>query len=176
MSKSAIHAPFVRSPYNYDTMAASDESGLFCADPSLTQQQFKEETDINYIIDLYTRTGVLPQSNITPQFGDFTHATDYHSALNLVKASEMTFMSLPAALRARFGNDPGQLIGFLNDSENRDEAIRLGLVDAPPSEGLSTGSPERPQGASGGETVGKAGQRAKAPVRPSKGDSEGDDD
>ena len=45
----ANKAPFLRTPYNYDTVAASNESGLGCEDPTLTQQQFAEESDINTI-------------------------------------------------------------------------------------------------------------------------------
>lgn len=134
MSKSSISVPFVRSPYNYDTKAASDESGLKCEDPSLTQQQFKEETDINYIVDTYTRTGVLPHTIGTPQFGDFTGAQDYHSSVNQVIAAQQSFMALPAQLRSRFDNDPGQLLDFLADGDNRDEAIKLGLLDASKSD------------------------------------------
>jgi len=40
-------------------------------------------------------------------------------------------MRLPADLRARFDNDPAQLIQFLENSDNKDEAIKLGLVNKP---------------------------------------------
>jgi hypothetical protein len=38
-------------------------------------------------------------------------------------------MALPADLRARFSNNPEELINFLDNPENKDEAIRLGLLD-----------------------------------------------
>ena len=37
-------------------------------------------------------------------------------------------MALPAQIRSRFENDPAKLIDFLDNSENLDEAIKLGLV------------------------------------------------
>jgi hypothetical protein len=40
-------------------------------------------------------------------------------------------MRLPAELRARFENDPAKLIEFIDNSENLDEAINLGLVNKP---------------------------------------------
>ena len=40
-------------------------------------------------------------------------------------------MTLPADLRKRFSNDPGQLLSFLENEDNRAEAIKLGLVNAP---------------------------------------------
>jgi phage internal scaffolding protein len=123
--------PFLRSPYNYDTDAASNESGLHCEDASLTQQHFKDETDINNILRQFNITGLLPEAPLSPRYGDFTGVVDYHSALNQVIAAEDQFMGLPATLRARFENDPALLIEFLNNPENLDEAISLGLVNKP---------------------------------------------
>ena len=124
--------PFLRTPYNYDTDAASNESGLHCEDASLTQQHFKDECDINNILRQFNITGILPESSISPRYGDFTGVVDYHSALNQVIAAEDEFMSLPATLRARFENDPAQLIEFLNNPENLNEAVSLGLVEKKP--------------------------------------------
>jgi len=123
-----MKSPFIRNPYNYDTLAASNESGLRCEDATRTQQHFKDETDINNILRMFNITGQLPKKAVTPQYGDFTGIYDYHGALNAVIAAEDEFMTLPATLRARFDNDPQELIEFLNNEENKDEAIKLGLV------------------------------------------------
>jgi len=123
--------PFLRTPYNYDTDAASNESGLHCEDASLAQQHFKDECDINNILRQFNITGMLPQQAVSPRYGDFTGVSDYHTALNQVIAAEDEFMSLPATLRARFENDPANLINFLDNPENKDEAIKLGLVNKP---------------------------------------------
>ena len=123
--------PFLRTPYNYDTNAASNESGLHCEDASLAQQHFKDECDINNILKQFNITGQLPEGTLSPRYGDFTGIGDYHTALNRVIAAEDEFMSLPADLRARFENDPAQLIEFLDKSENLNEAISLGLVNKP---------------------------------------------
>lgn len=119
---------FLRSPYNYDTDAASVESGLECQDETLARQSFKEEADINTIVNRFMKTGVLPQAVNLPRYGDFSEAMDYHSALNLIMQADDAFMELPAELRARFENDPGQLLEFLQDEANRPEAEKLGLV------------------------------------------------
>lgn len=126
MSKKAI---FLRTPYNYDTDAASNESGLACEEPSLAQQHFKEECDINTILQKFNITGMLPQSTLSPRYGDFTGIGDYHTALNRVIAAQDEFEALPAQIRARFNNDPAQLIEFLQDEANRPEAEKLGLVE-----------------------------------------------
>lgn len=124
-----ITPPFLRTPYNYDMNAASNESGLHCEDASLAQQHFKDETDINNILRQFNITGQLPTALLSPRYGDFTGIVDYQSALNAVIAAEDGFMSLPADTRAKFGNDPEQLIQFLADEGNRAEAEKLGLVD-----------------------------------------------
>ena len=123
------HEVFLRTPYNYDTDAASDESGLACEEPSLAQQHFKEECDINNILQKFNITGLLPEAPLSPRYGDFTGIGDYHTALNRVIAAQEEFEALPAQIRARFDNDPAKLIEFLDNSDNRPEAEKLGLVE-----------------------------------------------
>jgi phage internal scaffolding protein len=123
-------APFLRTPYNYDLDAASNESGLHCEDATLTQQHFKDECDINNILRQFNVTGLLPENTLSPRYGDFTGIGDYHTALNRVIAAEDEFMALPAQIRSRFDNDPANLIEFLENSDNKDEAIKLGLVNS----------------------------------------------
>ena len=124
-----VNVPFLRTPYNYDTLAASDESGIACEDASLAQQQFKDECDINNILRQFNITGQLPQATLSPKYGDFTGISDYKTALDRVIAADEEFMNLPANLRARFDNDAANLIEFLNNDENRLEAEKLGLVE-----------------------------------------------
>lgn len=59
----------------------------FNSSPSLTQQQFKEEADINNIIASYNTTGLLTnplvQSARQPMFGDFSNLPqDYMQVQN----------------------------------------------------------------------------------------------
>jgi phage internal scaffolding protein len=133
MSKNTL---FLRTPYNYDLDAASNESGLGCEDPSLAQQHYKDECDINTILQKFNITGLLPESPLSPRYGDFTGISDYHTALNRVIAAQDEFDALPANIRARFENDPAQLIEFLENSENRQEAEKLGLVEPAAAEAV----------------------------------------
>jgi phage internal scaffolding protein len=123
------HEVFLRTPYNYDTDAASNESGLACEEPSLAQQHYKEECDINTILQKFSITGILPDMPVSPRYGDFTGINDYHTALNRVIAAQEEFEALPAQIRARFDNDPAKLIEFLQDDNNRAEAEELGIVN-----------------------------------------------
>ncbi len=133
MSKKAI---FLRTPYNYDTDAASNESGLACEEPSLAQQHFKEECDINTILQKFNITGILPEAPLSPRYGDFSGISDYHTALNRVIAAQQEFEALPAQIRSRFDNDPAKLIEFLDNDANRPEAEELGLVEKATAEAV----------------------------------------
>lgn len=123
-----IHAPFIRTGFNYDTDTVSMQTALFCEDVSLTQQQFAEQSDINTIVRQFGLTGQLPTDVAVPMSGDFDTVVDFQSALNIVRAGEEAFMEMPAEVRQRFGNDPGMFLAFANDDKNRDEARKLGLL------------------------------------------------
>jgi len=125
-------AVFLRTPYNYDTMEASDASALLCEDPSLAQQHARDETDINTIVKRFGLTGELPSNVRTPTYGDFSDAMDYHTSLNAVRAADAAFMQLPADIRNRFNNDAGAFVDFCSDENNRAEAEKLGLVPSTP--------------------------------------------
>lgn len=121
-----------RTGYNYDADSVSLETGLsFEGTETMAQQQFKDECDINTIVKRFGLTGELPNGINMPQSGDFTNVTDFHTAMNLVKQAEDAFLQIPADIRARFDHDPGQVLAFLNDSNNRDEAIKLGFIPKP---------------------------------------------
>lgn len=120
---------FCRSPYNYSFDVVSKETGLFCPEESLAVQAAAEECDINTIVRRFGLTGELPAAAESPGFyGDFTGATDFMGAMLAVRKAEERFAALPASMRARFGNDPGQLLEFLDSRENLEEARKLGLL------------------------------------------------
>ena len=137
---------FIRTPYNYDTDKASEETGLKCEDGSKTQQNQREEADINTIVKRFGLTGQLPENVRAPQYGDFTEVIDYHTALNAVRAAEESFMEMPAEIRSRFNNDPGAFVDFCSNDKNRKEAEELGLVlpkvteTAPATAGTDSGA------------------------------------
>jgi len=111
-----------RKPYTQKSVSVSfPEQGR-------TKQSHKDECDINKILIKYQKTGLLEFVNKNqPQYGDFS-GFDFMNAMNTVaKASEM-FDQLPAAVRKRFNNEPGEFMTFVDDPANTDEAIRLGLA------------------------------------------------
>lgn len=132
---------FLRAPYNYDVDEASLDAGTVNDKPSMTDESFGEECDINTIVRRFGLTGEMPQPVVVPTYADFERTYDYHSALLEIRRAESEFMRLPAAVRARFDNDAGSLLAFLEDDKNREEAVSLGLVHpkpgASPGEGVA---------------------------------------
>lgn len=124
---------FVRGYLNYDVDAASEAVVVDCSvEPSKTQQQFAEDADINTIVRRFGLTGQLPETLYMPQSGDFVDAKSFEESMALLVKAREEFMTLPGDVRYRFANDPGRLIEFLDNPENRDEALKLGLIAKPP--------------------------------------------
>ena len=123
-----VELPFFRTPYNYDTDAASDASGLKCEDPSLAKQSFAEECDINTIVKRFGIDYVPPEGVRAPMYGDFTEITDFRGALEAVESARASFMAMPARVRAEFENDPGRFVEFCSDERNAARMVELGLA------------------------------------------------
>jgi phage internal scaffolding protein len=107
-------------------------------DDPITQQQFKNECDINYIVNRYLQTGyVNPMlvKNGQPVFGDVSTIQGYKEAQDQIHEAARMFMELPAKIRDRFEHDPLKLLQFVANNDNYEEAVRLGLVE--PSAHLS---------------------------------------
>ncbi len=103
-------------------------------DKILTKQSFKKETDINHIMARFVKTGIItPEALASRQatFADVSEIGDFLECQMQIKAAESAFMTLPADLRSRFQNQPAQLLDFMKDEKNRDEAIELGIITKP---------------------------------------------
>lgn len=119
--------PRFRTAYDYDFGERDDMD--FGDEPSLTVQDAKDECDINLIIDRANR-GMMPNfEDRVPQFGDFSEVADFQTMQNAVLQAQNEFAMLPSAIRNRFDNEPAKLLAFLQNSENREEAIKLGLIE-----------------------------------------------
>lgn len=136
----------IRRPYD-----ASQPKSISFPETTMAKQAFKDECDINTIMAKYARTGVYEHvQRVQGSYGDFTSVQDYQLTLNQVIEAQQAFDQLPAKIRARFHNDPSHLMSFLDDKDNYDEAVRLGLVEPKePATSSSTPQPKGPLGPSG---------------------------
>lgn len=103
----------------------------FFTKPSRTQQNFRDECDINMIVSRYKKTGLLTHVKYSSgTFEDLTLLPDYKEAMNVIAIGTEAFASVPAKLRARFNNDVGEFLQFVHDPLNEDELVKLGLAKA----------------------------------------------
>lgn len=98
--------------------------GLSC-DPAggLTQQHFKDECDINYLLKHYNDIPAPP-----PVYADCSQYSDLQSAIDMVHAAGEDFQNVPSEIRARFSNNPVDFFNFCNDPQNYEELVNLGLA------------------------------------------------
>ncbi len=119
--------------------------------PGRTKQSFSEESNINLIMAKYEKTGMLDHFNQHEgQYGNFIAAPDYHTSMNLIREAGEMFMEIPATIRAKFGNDPAQFLAFVQDPDNEDKMVEMGLAMAKPLE-----PPEEAKTKTGGKSPDK---------------------
>ncbi len=97
-----------------------------------TKQSFKDETDINAIIDKHARMGTLSHlEQWGGQYGDLSDF-DFQTAQNQMAKANSMFEQLPAGVRQEFSNSPEQFFEFVNDPANiNDLANKLPELAAP---------------------------------------------
>lgn len=122
-SDGEIRFPFLRSAFNYDMDAASLESALICEEETRTQQQFKEECDINTLVERFGLMGTWPQDLRIPLASEFHDVFDYQSALNQLIEADEAFMAIPAPIRAQFQNDAGKWVEYMSDCDPSEEKL-----------------------------------------------------
>lgn len=98
--------------------------------PTRTQQQFKEQCDVNNIMAKYKKTGSITHIRNAQEgvYMDLTEIPDLLTARLQLQQAETAFLSIPATIRNKFENDPVKLISFLSNPQNHQEAISLGLM------------------------------------------------
>lgn len=101
--------------------------------PSMTDQQYRDECDINSIIGRYIKTGKVPTSREGIS-GNFADIGDFQSCLERITLAKNEFDALPSSLRSRFGNDPVAYVDFVLNPANNEECVKLGFRVKPTKE------------------------------------------
>jgi len=100
--------------------------------PGRTKQSFRDDCDINVIVEKHAKTGFLNALQVPPpMYLDLASVPDYQTAANYMATSEQYFMTLPAQVRAEFQNDVSQFIDFLAqpDAHERLKDVGLAAID-----------------------------------------------
>lgn len=97
--------------------------------PGFTVQEDKDKVDINNIVAGHRKTGAINHlAQGEPFYGDVSQISGFQEALDVVNQANELFMQMPAKARDKFANNPNNMIKFLQDPKNIDEAIQLGMV------------------------------------------------
>jgi len=119
---------YFKTPYNHNRNAESNRVALTTPEPSLTDQSFKEDADINVII-ARAQKGELPV--VLPEhFGNASEIPTLFEARSRIAESNATFYKLAPQIREEFLNDPArwerQVLKDL-DEANLDNLRRMGV-------------------------------------------------
>jgi phage internal scaffolding protein len=116
-----------RKPYPSPT-----SPGLTFEKPSRTVQSDREGTDLKLLLEKYMDTGVVPVFNVPsvpPIDGDFSDVPDFQTMQDMLVDIQEQFDSMPSKIREKFANNPMNMVQFLQDENNVEEAIALGLME-----------------------------------------------
>lgn len=126
------------------------EPGLDTGTESWVQHQDADACDINKIFDKHAKDHTLIEhvNRYQGYYGDVADVVDYATALRIVEEADDAFMSLPADIRKRFGNDPSEFLSFVDNPDNLDEMQRMGLVppESVPVQAAQGGAQPTPEG------------------------------
>jgi phage internal scaffolding protein len=127
---------------------------------SKTDQQWKQDVDVNSIMKKYiSGKGITHLAKIRGTYADVSNVPDLATAMQQLKTADELFMGLPAALRAKFENDPAKMVEYLQDPKNNEEAVKLGLkTKVENSDEQSAESPATSQGGPKNEVSTDAGK------------------
>lgn len=95
-----------------------------------TDQQYAEESDVNFILNRFAKTGQLPNNIKSGIYADISDSPTFSEAMQLLTEGNNTFEQLDPLLKKRFPT-PQVLMDFLDNPENDVEAVKLGLKEYP---------------------------------------------
>lgn len=121
-------------PRRYGELDSDHRGDLGDFEVSRTKQSDAESADINFIVSRHTAMEIALMGDTDRQmYGDFSDVGSFQEALEIVNFAQQQFNGLDAKVRARFNNDPAQMLEFVGDPANQDEMVKLGLAVARPS-------------------------------------------
>lgn len=151
--------------HQYDQNRDEEEgqlAGLECKDPSLTVQSFAKDADLNVIAKRFGITDPAQLGSPDPaHFRDTTNDPELRDILELKRQVHDSYLSLSPKLRKRF-RSPAEILEFLEDPDNAQEAVRLGLLTTAPAADAGPSATDKSPGGTASDT----------PKEPQKGSPE----
>lgn len=165
---------FFKTPYNHNTDVEAYRTATQTptTEKSMTDQSFKEDADINTIMERIKQGHEYPIA--LPEHFGADERVDLFTARSRIAESNRTFYNLPAEIRSEFLNDPAiwerQVARDLNtgDFENL-RRMGIDIPDPPEVDQGATPAPG-PQGAAGAALAAPATPQT-APPGPKTGNA-----
>lgn len=98
-------------------------------DQGLTEQNHKDDVDINNILAKYQKTQTLEHRNEYRGEYGFATSQTYEEAMQVVAKATSMFEDLPSHMRQRFNHDPGNFLQFVQNDKNAKEMVKMGLAE-----------------------------------------------
>lgn len=118
----------IRKPFD-----PSPRFQIDCSKGGKTQQHFKQECDLNYILRKYQKTGLI--DHVNKHQGDYSDLTDsvtFTEAMHVIQDAAESFETLPSSIRKQFKNNPQEFLDFVSDNSNADRLVEMGLAHPKP--------------------------------------------
>lgn len=114
----------------------------------MTHQSFKDDCDINNLVENWLRTGVAQFTSRTPQFADVSSVPDAHSARNLITLAQQEFALLSDDEKRHYGHPMAFLEALVEATEAEGTENPLGVTvpsDTTQPETSQKGAPNETQ-------------------------------
>ena len=113
-------------------MQKRKRTGMKFTQPSMTDQSFKDDCNINNVVDRHGR--IDPEAIINRRQGQYTDASEVpqlQESLNAGIAEGQIMLQANPELQRLANNDPRQVEKVLADPENRELLIKAGIFNKP---------------------------------------------
>lgn len=137
--------PQWKTPWNHDTNFESDRTALFCKEPSLTKQEFKDECDINVILERFLKTGEPPAMTLPEDFADISERRTYMEIAEQFAEARSLFYGLPAGTRESCNNDPAFWADQVVKAMDKRDGDRLNELGVAIPERMAAKLPPQPE-------------------------------
>lgn len=115
---------------HYDDLT---EKGLIFKKPSMTQQHFKDDCDINVIVRRFNagQINTMPLAMNEGFYADVSDLGSYQDANARVNSIKDYFSNLPSSVREKFNNSVDEFVAFASTSDSRSAFIEMGILEKP---------------------------------------------
>lgn len=101
----------------------------FTGEKTMTEQSHAKLNDLHHLMKL-DRDRLAEHTNIYEgKYMDMINVPDFHQAQLILAETASMWESIPATLRQKFNNEPERFVEFMQNEDNRESMLEMGLSD-----------------------------------------------